>query len=527
MRVLYLPKCDQLSSFNMVKYKWVNGGEKMITRRKSIQSEVIMMTMEDLVPEGSLYRKIEEKIDFTFIYEAVEGLYCEDNGRPSIDPVVLFKLVFIQTMDGIKSMRKTCEKIKTDAEYRWFLGIPFGEETPHFSTLSKNYERRFRDSDIFEKIFINIVNQADQYGLVGKEELFTDSTHKKANANKLKFHDEIVKKAKNRKLELEAEINEERKRLGKKEFAYSDEESEKHIKVSTTDPESGYYHRDEKEKGFMYLDHRTVDGKANIIVDSHITKGNVHDSKPYLERLKYIKATFDIKPSSCALDSGYDNMAIKRYFDEEGIFGVIGYRRYGQSETEIRKWQFKYLKELDAYVCPKTGIVLEYRNLSSLGYKEYYNSKACSECPYLSQCCKKSKHRKIRRHLHEEINERARFRRLSPEGKELAKKRRETIERSFADSKCNHGYRYAMYRGLIKNQHYSWLACAAQNMKNIAIKTSKSFSNGSNASFDFGGKFHRFLQSMFFQKQNPYFLFRNRGLSTVCGDYYHFFISIP
>ena len=74
------------------------------------------------------------------------------------------------------------------------------------------------------------------------------------------------------------------------------------------------------------------------------------------------------------------------------------------------------------------------------------------------------------RHIHEEWNEIFRENRLSEEGKELYKRRKEHVERSFADSKQNHGYRYAMYKGIKKNQHYTWLICAAQNMKNIAIK---------------------------------------------------------
>ena len=84
----------------------------MLNKIENVQSEIIMYTLEELVPKESLYRKIDKYIDFTFIYEKVKDLYCEDNGRPSIDPVVLFKLVFIQTLDGLKSMRKTCEKIK-------------------------------------------------------------------------------------------------------------------------------------------------------------------------------------------------------------------------------------------------------------------------------------------------------------------------------------------------------------------------------------------------------------------------------
>ena len=260
----------------------------MLSIKKEIQSEIVFMTMEEMVPKESIFRKIDKYIDFTFIYEKVKGLYCEDNGRPSIDPVVLFKLVFIQALDGIKSMRKTCEKIKVDAEYRWFLNIPYGQDTPHFSTFSKNYERRFKGTTIFEDIFVNIVKQAQAYGMLN-DEFFMDSTHRKANANKNKYEDELVKQVKKRKIELEEEINEERKRIGEKPFEYKDEYEEKHIKVSKTDPESGYYHRDNKEKGFMYLEHRTVNGKCNIITDAYVTKGNIHDSVVCEERLEYQK----------------------------------------------------------------------------------------------------------------------------------------------------------------------------------------------------------------------------------------------
>ena len=261
----------------------------MLSRKENIQNEFILKTMEELVPEDSLFRKIDKHIDFSFIYDEVKDLYCEDNGRPSIDPVVLFKLVFIQALDGLKSMRKTCDKIKVDAEYRWFLGIPFGYDTPHYSTFSQNYIRRFKGTDIFEKIFVNIVEQAIKYNLVKGETFFTDSTHKKASANKNKYDDEIVKVVKERRKWLEEEINEERIKQGRKPFEYKDEVEEKHIKVSTTDKESGYYHRDHKEKGFMYLDHRTVDDKCNIIVDAYMEHRLFFNLQKKIDTIYYSK----------------------------------------------------------------------------------------------------------------------------------------------------------------------------------------------------------------------------------------------
>ncbi len=478
------------------------------------------MTMEEMVPENSIYRKIDKYIDFTFIYEKVKNLYSENNGRPSIDPVVLFKLVFIQAIDGIKSMRKTCEKIKVDAEYRWFLGIPYGQETPHFSTFSKNYERRFKNTNIFEEIFVEIIKQAKKYGMLN-EEFFMDSTHRKANANKNKYEDKIVEEIKKRRKYLEEEINEERKKLGKKEFEYKDEYEEKHIKVSKTDKESGYYHRDNKEKGFMYLEHRTVNEKCNIITDAYVTKGNIHDSVVCEERLEYQKKKLGLNIKKVGLDSGYDTIDIKRYFEEEGIYGVIQYRSYGQGKTEIRKWQFEYLKEEDVYVCPKTGIILRYRNINKNGYKEYYDRKQCEGCPFKKECCGKNKYRKIRRLICEEINEKARERRLSTEGKELFKKRKTTVERSFGDSKQNHGYRYTLYKGVKKNQVYTHLICAAQNMKNIAIKQEKvngepltnTYFHKNISNFFKKSKIFQKIQKLF-SKENLIF-FQIWGLSTL------------
>lgn len=428
----------------------------MICINNNIQSEILMTTMEELVPQDSLFRKIDKYIDFTFIYDEVKDLYCENNGRPGVDPVVLFKIVFIQALDGLKSMRQTCKKIKVDAEYRWFLGIPFGKDTPHFSTFGKNYERRFKNTDVFEDIFINIVKQAIKYNLVDGETFYTDSTHKKANANKSKYEDCLIESIKDRRKWLEDEINEERIKHDKKPFDYKDEIEEKHIKVSTTDNESGYYHRDNKEKGFMYLDHRTVDDKCNIIVDCYVTKGNVHDSVPFIDRAEYIKRIFGFDIKKYAVDSGYLTLDIKRYFINNNIFGVFGYRRYGTKESRKEKRKYEYVKELDIYYEKETGEVLEYKGLIDRnGYKKYQNN---------------DKTKVVRRHIHEEWNEHFSENRLSKEGKELYQKRKEHVERSFADSKQNHGYRYAMYKGIQKNQNYTWLICAAQNMKNIAIK---------------------------------------------------------
>ncbi len=78
----------------------------------------------------------------------VEPLYSEDNGRPSVDPVVLFKMVLIQHLYGLPSLRRTAEEVGLNVAYRWFLGYTLQEETPHFSTVSYNFRHRFTEETV-------------------------------------------------------------------------------------------------------------------------------------------------------------------------------------------------------------------------------------------------------------------------------------------------------------------------------------------------------------------------------------------
>jgi transposase len=126
----------------------------MMTRNNSNERDQLeFIAIDQLVPEEHLVRKIEAAIDFSFIYPLVENLYST-LGRPSIDPVVLIKMTFIQYVFGIRSMRQTIKEIETNVAYRWFLGFGFYTEVPHFSTFGKNYERRFKETDLFEQRLI-------------------------------------------------------------------------------------------------------------------------------------------------------------------------------------------------------------------------------------------------------------------------------------------------------------------------------------------------------------------------------------
>ena len=123
------------------------------------KTQIQLISLDQLVPEDHLLRKIDKYIDFDFIYDLVEEKYSTQTGRPSIDPVTLIKIPIIQYMYGINSMRQTIREIEVNMAYRWFLGLDFYDKVPHFSTFGKNYKRRFEGTDLFEQIFENILLQ--------------------------------------------------------------------------------------------------------------------------------------------------------------------------------------------------------------------------------------------------------------------------------------------------------------------------------------------------------------------------------
>jgi transposase len=448
------------------------------THQPDPQLEYELVCIEHMVPENHLLRAIAKHIDFSFVTEKVRPYYSETHGRPSIDPIMLFKMLFIGYLYGIRSERQLEQEINMNIGYRWFLGIGLTKKAPDHTTISWNRRFRFKDTEVFQEVFDEIVRLAIHHRMVAGRVLITDSTHLKANANKRKRIVQTVDRTPQEYMEeLEQAIEEDRRALGKKPLKGREEITEtKEIKVSTTDPESGYMMRDGKPEGFFYLDHRTVDHKFNIITDVHITPGNVHDSVPYVERLKHQIEKFGFKDSleAIALDSGYLTPYICKEAKAMNVFAVIGGRAFTPVKGLMKKWQFKFDAEKNAYVCPAKH-ELKYSTTNREGYREYKSDpKQCVTCPLLDQCTRsKNKQKVITRHVWEESKEWVRLNRLSKSGKYLYRLRYQTIERSFADAKELHGLRYCRLRGKANVQEQALMTATVQNIKKIALHLAK------------------------------------------------------
>ncbi|WP_150001482.1 IS1182 family transposase, partial [Iodidimonas gelatinilytica] len=417
------------------------------------QTALEMVTLDQLVPADHLLRKIDAVIDFSFIHDLVADLYCADNGRPPLDPTLLFKALFIGYLFGIRSERQLVREIEVNVAYRWFLRLKLTDKVFDASTLSQNRRRRYNDASVAQDIFDRIVEQAISHGLVDGTVLYTDSTHLKANANKGKYDlAQIEKSRSDYWADLDKAIEAERKLHGQKPLKETVREPQvKQTKVSRTDPDSGYMVREGKPKGFFYLDHRTVDGRLGIVTDTFATPANVHDSIVYLSRLDRQRQRFDFDVKAVGLDAGYATTGIARGLEERDILGVTGYRRPTSPRPGMmRKSAFTYEPDADGYRCPE-GQLLTYATTDRNGYKHYRSDPAtCRTCPLLASCTSNAKaERTLTRHVWQESRERTDAHRLTAWGKAVYKRRKETVERSFADAKQLHGHRYARFRSLV------------------------------------------------------------------------------
>lgn len=445
-------------------------------RKTQQQNEYEIVLLDELVPQDHLLRKIDAAVDFSFIHDICKDLYSPDNGRPAIEPELLFKMLLLGYLYDIKSEVKIAQAVNENIAFKWFLGLKLTEKGPDHATISINRVRRFKDNNIAEQIFDEILHQCIAKGLVGGEILYTDSTHIKAKANKHKKALVTVKETPREYMEeLDEQIDLDRKALGKEPFDKDDNDPPEGSgttsrMVSTTDPESGQQTRDGKPSGFHYSEHRTVDSKNNVIVNVHVEPANINDITPVPTILKEILFRLGKLPKYMGFDAGYHSAWIAHLLEKSRIQGVIGYRRHTHQKDVFGKYRFRYDAEFDAYTCPE-GKHLYWRTTNREGFREYWsNSKECVNCPRRSECIsEKAKRRLVTRHVWQDALDDVTWFTKTLNGQRIYSWRKETIERSFAEAKENHGLRFARMLGIQNMREQCFLTAAVQNIKRLAM----------------------------------------------------------
>ena len=440
----------------------------MMTRRDGVQQKMLCVTLESLMPQEHFLRRLDSLMDFSFIYQRVESLYSH-RGRPSIDPVVVVKMLLLGYLYGIDSERRLEQEVRVNIAYRWFLGIDLDEPVPDHSTFSKLRRRKFNGAALFEELFDEVVRKCIEHGLIDGKLLLTDSTHVRANAR----NDVLERVA------VEAEPSAYLQRLNEqavKDGVYPKHRKEKkkgykELVKSPADPDAGFMKRTGKPLGFYYLSHQTCDARHGLITDVHTTPGNVLDSTVHSERIKRQIAVFGFKPEAVCADSAYDSSEIHKDMLDMGIRTYIPKRNLPKPASGVfSEADFIYDRESDTLTCPNACRLIFSNYRDRLGQKRYKASAGeCSACPLRSRCISRdAKYRVVERAYFKWASEEQHMRNDGTPGYyEALRLRKIYCEGNFSHQKAEHNLRRLRKRGLGKAHEHCLLSATALNLKRM------------------------------------------------------------
>ena len=440
----------------------------MMTRRDGVQQKMLCVTLESLMPQEHFLRRLDSLMDFSFIYQRVESLYSH-RGRPSIDPVVVVKMLLLGYLYGIDSERRLEQEVRVNIAYRWFLGIDLDEPVPDHSTFSQLRRRKFNGAALFEELFDEVVRKCIEHGLIDGKLLLTDSTHVRANAR----NDVLERVA------VEAEPSAYLQRLNEqavKDGVYPKHRKEKkkgykELVKSPADPDAGFMKRTGKPLGFYYLSHQTCDARHGLITDVHTTPGNVLDSTVHSERIKRQIATFGFRPEAVCADSAYDSSEIHKDMLDIGIRTYIPKRNLPKPASGVfSEADFIYDRESNTLTCPNACRLIFSNYRDRPGQKRYKASAGeCSACPLRSRCISRdAKYRVVERAYFKWASEEQHMRNDGTPGYyEALRLRKIYCEGNFSHQKAEHNLRRLRKRGLGKAHEHCLLSATALNLKRM------------------------------------------------------------
>lgn len=441
------------------------------------------------IPKDHFLRRVEEAVDFSFIYKLAKPYYS-NVGQPGIDPVVLLKMMLIGYFYDITSERKLAQELTVNLAFMYFLGYDIDEPTPNHSVLSKA-RRRF-GTKIFEQFFERVVEQCKSNGLIQAEKAFIDSTLVTADANLASVVDcdqkVVLKRTPKQYLKIVEEVNP----ANDKEDRIEDDSNKPQPKLpknktcySTTDPDASLIKHKKGPTKLAYKQHISVDGgPARIITACATTPASVSDEHklPHLISKAYEK--HDILPKEVGADTKYGTADNYRFLLETDILPSMPHHAGTNTKGLWPKDKFTYDKEKDQYTCP-AGHVLKNNGFMKKERKFIYRASPhdCNNCEHRKECTSSSTGRSVTRHVHEASLEKAKEHLETDQAKSTISERGGAIEPVFGCEKKDLGLQRAKFRGLPSVSIQSLLTATVYNLKKL-VKYSRDYRQRSKPAMD-------------------------------------------
>ena len=481
---------------------------------------MVTVSLEDMVPADHFYRHLERTLDLSFVRDLVRDRYSAF-GRPSIDPVVFFKLQLVMFFEGIRSERQLQYVGSDRLSVRWYLGYDLHEPLPDHSSMTRIRDRY--GVTIFRRFFEAIVERCQDDGLIWGKELYADATLVEANADRDKMLPRFAVEAHLQHLfgdayqspasaeasapvaetvtpsatgtiepvelpvlQIGAELPPERQaellahQQGQHDWYERNGEPDRSIKrggyqrtsdlwVSLTDPDAVLMRQHNHGVHLRYRDHYLVDGgKARIILGVLVTAADVMENMPFLDMVWRACFRFQLWPRSATGDTTYGTVEIIRALEDAGIRAYVPLTDWDKRTSFFGREEFSYDAEADQYICPN-GAVLQWERHDYVNQTHHYRADAttCNMCPLQPKCTTSKEGRSLRRSFFQEYLDRVAAYHQTKAYKKAYQKRKVWVEPLFGEAQQWHGLRRFRLRGLVKVNCEGVMTATGQNLKRL------------------------------------------------------------
>ncbi|WP_159593921.1 transposase [Chelativorans xinjiangense] len=450
----------------------------MLGERTVVQEALFYeFSIERHVPADHPLRAIDRFVDLSELRVHLRPFYSEI-GRPSIDPELMIRMLLVGYIRGIRSERRLCEEVHLNLAYRWFCRLDLTDAVPDHSTFSKNRHGRFRESDLFRRLFESVVERCIAECLVGGERFAVDASLIRADANKQNATpiDDWPAERLNPG-DAPRAVREYLDTLDDAAFGAATEVKPKF--TSHADPASQWTGAQKGPAFFAYADNYLIDTDHAIIVDVEATRA-VRQAETGAARTMIDRtlARFGLYPEALVADTAYGSADMLGWLvHEHGIEPHIPvFDKSERRDGTFSNTDFRFDRDADEYTCPGGNRLKKYwRTMTKVrtgickdGFIRYYASKKdCSRCALKAQCTPNQPARKIARHIHEGARNLAREI-TSSDAYVASSRARKKVEMLFAHLKRILKLDRLRLRGPNGARDEFHLAATAQNLRKLA-----------------------------------------------------------
>ncbi len=450
----------------------------MMGRRERRQGQFFYaFDLDKVVPADHLVRQIDGVLDLDWVHKELAPYYSH-TGRPSIDPVLMIRMLIVGYVFAIRSERRLCSEVQVNLAYRWFCKLGIEDGVPDHSVFSRARHERFRQSEALRRVFEGVVARCIAAGLVGGEGFSIDASLIRADAGKKKRVPGDQRIAWPRAEEASRAV---REYLAALDAADNDDETggggsngsgsggKRPKAVSLTDPQAAWVARKNTDPFFAYGANYLIDNKAGIIVDAEGTRANriaeIAVTETMIER---VKERFALRPRRLAGDTVYGAVRLLKWLVDRNIAPHIPvWDKSARSDGTFSRTDFVFNHERNIYICPGGAELTSTGNIDQ-GHIVYYraNKNDCSTC-VLKPKCTTAVVRKVTRDLNEEVRDHVRAL-ANTDAFHQSRRERKKVEMRFAHMKRIFKFDRLRLRGLSGVKDEVLLTATAQNLRRLA-----------------------------------------------------------